>query len=38
MDMEQRFLKYSNGIYEADIDISVDEWKEMLLNPDVFLP
>lgn len=36
--MEQRLLTYSNGIYETNIDITVAEWKEMLLDPDIFLP
>ena len=34
--MEQRYLRYSNGRYEADIDISVEEWKSMLQNPNIF--
>ncbi len=34
--MEQRLLRKSNGIYTADIDITVSEWKDMLLNPDIF--
>ncbi len=34
--MEQRYLRYSNGRYEADIDITVEEWKSMLQNPKVF--
>lgn len=36
--MEQRLLKYSNGIYEAEIDITVSEWKEMLCDSNIFLP
>lgn len=34
--MEQRYLKYYDGRYEADIDISVEEWKSMLQNPNIF--
>ncbi len=34
--MEQRMFTCENGIYSADIDITVDEWKEMLINPEVF--
>lgn len=34
--MEQRYLKYSDGRYEADIDITVEEWKSMLQNPKIF--
>lgn len=34
--MEQRLLIYSNGVYEANIDITVSEWKEMLVNPNIF--
>lgn len=34
--MEQRYLRYSDGRYEADIDISVEEWKSMLQNPNIF--
>lgn len=29
-------MKYSDGRYEADIDITVEEWKSMLQNPKVF--
>lgn len=31
-------LKEENGKYHADIDISVEEWKEMLLNKKIFYP
>ena len=34
--MEQRYLRYYDGRYEADIDISVEEWKSMLQNPNIF--
>lgn len=34
--MEKRYLQYANGVYSADIDITVDEWKEMLVNRDIF--
>ena len=34
--LEKKQLIYSNGIYYADIDITVDEWKKMLLNKKVF--
>jgi len=34
--MEQRYLTYSDGRYEADIDITVEEWKSMLQNPTIF--
>lgn len=34
--MEQRYLRYSDGRYEADIDITVEEWKSMLQNPKIF--
>ena len=34
--MEKRILNYENGIYSAYIDISVDEWKQMLKNKSVF--
>ena len=36
LQMEQRHVKYSNGQYEADIDITVEEWKSMLQNPKIF--
>jgi 5-methylcytosine-specific restriction protein A len=29
-------LTYSDGRYEADIDITVEEWKSMLQNPTIF--
>lgn len=34
--MEQRYLRHSGGRYEADIDITVEEWKSMLQNPKIF--
>jgi 5-methylcytosine-specific restriction enzyme A len=34
--MEQRYLKKYDGRYEVDIDITVEEWKAMLLNPKIF--
>lgn len=34
--MEQKLVKKVNGIYTADIDITVSEWKNMLCNPDIF--
>ena len=34
--MERKKLKYINGKYIVDIDISVNEWKEMLLNDKIF--
>jgi 5-methylcytosine-specific restriction enzyme A len=34
--MEQRHLHYHDGIYEADIDITVEEWKSMLQNTEIF--
>lgn len=34
--MEKRQLKCEKGIYYADIDITVSEWKEMLTNKDIF--
>lgn len=34
--MEQRLLKYENGIYSAYIDITVSEWKEILQNEAIF--
>lgn len=34
--MEKRYLKFENGIYSADIDITVSEWKEMLQNEAIF--
>jgi 5-methylcytosine-specific restriction enzyme A len=34
--VEQRQLQFHDGIYEADIDISVEEWKSMLQNPKIF--
>ncbi|WP_230669148.1 HNH endonuclease [Methanosarcina barkeri] len=36
LQMERRYLKESNGHYEVDIDISVDEWKSMLQNHEIF--
>ena len=34
--MEQRYLRHYGGRYEADIDITVEEWKSMLQNPKIF--
>lgn len=34
--MEQKQLIYENGVYHTDIDIKVEEWKEMLMNPEIF--
>lgn len=34
--MERKYLKCLNGVYYTDIDITVDEWKEMLVNKDIF--
>ena len=34
--MEKRFLIRNNGVYDADIDISISEWKEMLINKKIF--
>lgn len=34
--MEQVQLKYSNVLFEADIDITVEEWKSMLQNLKIF--
>jgi 5-methylcytosine-specific restriction protein A len=34
--MEQRYLRHYDGRYEADIDITVEEWKSMLQNPKIF--
>lgn len=34
--IEKRCLKYSDGVYFANVDITVSEWKKMLLNKDVF--
>lgn len=34
--MDQRYLKYSDGKYEANIDITVEEWKSMLQNSKIF--
>ena len=34
--MEKRYLQYSKGVYYADIDISVAEWKTMLKDKRVF--
>ena len=36
--MEKRYLRYHDGRYEADIDITVEEWKTMLRNPEIFRP
>lgn len=34
--MEEIKMKCENGIYFAPIDIKVDEWKEMLVNKEIF--
>lgn len=34
--MEQRFLRYRDGRYEADVDITVEDWKVLLQNPKIF--
>jgi len=34
--MEQRILQNIDGRYSANIDITVDEWKEMLMNESIF--
>lgn len=34
--MEQKKIKYKDGVYSANIDITMSEWKEMLTNPDIF--
>lgn len=34
--MEQRYVRIVEGQYEADIDITVEEWKSMLKNPKIF--
>jgi len=34
--IEQKQLKYDNGKYSVDIDITVEEWKIMLLNEMIF--
>ncbi len=34
--MEQRYLRFVDGRYEADIDITVEEWKSMLENHHIF--
>jgi 5-methylcytosine-specific restriction enzyme A len=34
--MEQRYVRIIDGRYEADIDITVEEWKSMLKNPKIF--
>jgi 5-methylcytosine-specific restriction protein A len=36
--MERRQLKYIDGRYEVEIDITVEEWKTMLQNPEIFKP
>ncbi len=35
---EHKILKYENGKYSVDIDISTSEWKSMLLNKKLFTP
>jgi 5-methylcytosine-specific restriction protein A len=34
--MEKRYVRIVDGRYEADIDITVEEWKSMLKNPKIF--
>jgi 5-methylcytosine-specific restriction enzyme A len=34
--MEQRYVKEVNGQYEADIDITLEEWKSMIQNREIF--
>jgi 5-methylcytosine-specific restriction enzyme A len=34
--MEQRHLQHHDGRYETVIDITVEEWKSMLQNPEIF--
>lgn len=34
--MEKRLLRYENGVYSADIDITVEEWKKMLIDKTIF--
>lgn len=34
--MEQRYVRIVDGRYEADIDITVEEWKSMVKNPKIF--
>ena len=34
--MEKRYLTKTNGIYHANIDITVEEWKQMLKDESVF--
>jgi 5-methylcytosine-specific restriction protein A len=34
--METRYVREVNGRYEADIDITVEEWKSMLQNREIF--
>ncbi len=36
LQMEQRYVRRVDGRYEADIDITVEEWKSMLKNPKIF--
>jgi len=36
MSLEKRFVKLVDGEYIVDIDVTVDEWKEMLQNRKVF--
>jgi 5-methylcytosine-specific restriction enzyme A len=36
--MERRQLKYILGRYEVEIDVTVEEWKSMLQNPEIFKP
>ncbi len=36
LQMETRYVREVDGRYEADIDITVEEWKSMLQNPEIF--
>lgn len=36
--LEKRYLRYVDGAYIADIDITVEEWKSMLKDENIFYP
>ena len=36
--LEKRYLRYVDGTYIADIDITVEEWKNMLKDENIFYP
>ena len=38
MAIKQLLLKHHNGKFSADIDISIDEWKTMLKDRNIFFP